>query len=179
MTFPGKENLIFFEDLERHQERIYPDACDLGIVFRPWGGPTCMSMNIKAQAREHIKALMKIYKYKIERPAHARAPYDKDWKKATTTTMFIPFEFDEGRYHGVELKLVFEPHAAKKVEYLMITITRKSMTHAEFPGYQSLGEEYDKAKEELLKYGFSSEAEMDVPGGKRHDKYAAVFSLDA
>ena len=115
MTFPAKENLIFFEKLEKLQTRLWDDACDEGIDLTKY--PVH-----KAKARENLLALMKCYAYKMER--HGILNSD--------TTLFIPFEFDEGAYLGVTLNVAYS--VVRKREYLLINITHARKTHAEIEG---------------------------------------------
>ena len=127
MTIPAKENLIFFENLAKSQSRIWPDAADYGVK---------LNGNIKDAARENIVALMQTYAYNLERAPHARCPYDEDFKSFSVTTLFIPFEFVEGAYWGVELRVKFEglTRCGRTDEYLTIDITRTRKTHAEIEG---------------------------------------------
>jgi hypothetical protein len=113
MSFPGKENLVYFENLERTQTQIFDDACDLGVEVT--------NHPAKAFARKNLMALMGIYAYKMEKTAGAIT--------TSTTEIFIPFEFDEGAYLGVTLKVDFLKH--KGQEYLLIDISRARKTHAE------------------------------------------------
>jgi hypothetical protein len=86
--FPAKEDLIYFEELERKQERIYPDAADEGFIIDD---------KKQAEARKHIKELLDTYNAKIT----------KGPGKDTTTEMFIPFEQDEDFYMGVIMKIYY------------------------------------------------------------------------
>lgn len=144
MSFPGKENLIFFEDLEKAQSRIFPDACDIGIevtnTAQTLQGQSKVGSKLKITARENILALMKIYPYKLDRPEHARYPYDTDFKTCSTTSLFIPFEFDDGAYQGVNLTVKFETltRCGKVREFLNIEIERARRTHNEFGGYKNV-----------------------------------------
>lgn len=144
MTFPAKENLIFFENLDKRQERIYQDACDVGID---------LTRLIKDEARENLMALMKVYKYELTRPDHARHPHDTDWMKCSTTTLFIPFEQDEGRYVGVKMTIDFMTIAylaGKKVdkEFLTIDIRRHAQKDS---GYQPVKETWASAANDARK----------------------------
>ena len=129
MSFPGKENLIYFEGLEKSQTRIWPDACDTGIEVTNCKG-------LKDAARENLMALMKCYAYKLFKPETARFPYDTDFDKCSLTTIFIPFEFDEGAYVGVELKVDFQTftRCGKSREYLNISIRPDRKAHADIVG---------------------------------------------
>jgi hypothetical protein len=113
MTFPGKENLIFFENLEKSQERLWNDSCDVGIIL-------ARQPKTKSAARENLMGLMETYAYKQERTADRRQ---------SVTSIFIPFEFDEGCYVGVELHVAFSTIIDR--EYLHININRARRNHTE------------------------------------------------
>jgi hypothetical protein len=115
MTCPAKENLIYFEQLAQKQLPIYDDACDYGIKIG------------------NLLALMKVYKYELTRPTHARYPHDSDWKNCSKTTLFIPFEKEHGMFIGCRLTVYFESytnfHRLDKngtVEILTIEIGREA-----------------------------------------------------
>jgi hypothetical protein len=135
MSFPAKENLIFFEELAKRQTQLFPDACDYGIEIQ--------YSKTKAEARENLMALMKIYKYKLTRPENARYPYDVDFKNCSDTELFIPFEKDEGRYVGVKLIVSFETYTnnqlfgKKYTEILTINIIHHTQENS---GYQPIKE---------------------------------------
>lgn len=116
MSFPAKENLIFFENLEKNQVRLWDDACDIGIDLTKY--PVH-----KEKARENLLGLMKCYAYKLERA---------DDRRRSVTSIFIPFEFDEGAYLGVDLKVAF--NTVRGREYLHISIQRARKTQAEIEG---------------------------------------------
>ena len=132
MSFPNKENLVFFENLQRQQERIYMDACDIGIKITK-----DENQGIKAAARENLLALMRTYKSKVTRPDHARYPYDEDFKKVSETEIFIPFEHDEGMYRGVTLTVWFTPyskyHVFNNVKTEVLTVSVVSGYQKESP----------------------------------------------
>jgi hypothetical protein len=89
--FPGREELRYFEDLAKKQERIWLDAADEGVII---------DEKTQTEARKHIKELLDIYKAEIS----------KGPGKDTTTTMFIPFEEDDvglGTYIGVIFKIYY------------------------------------------------------------------------
>jgi hypothetical protein len=111
MTIPAKENLIYFEDLEKKQTRLWDDACDIGIDLTGRAG-------VKTAARENLLALMATYAYKMDRGI-----------LSSLTEIFIPFEFDAdaGKYIGVNLTVSYT--YIKKREILIINIDAASKTH--------------------------------------------------
>lgn len=86
--FPGREEVKYFEDLEKKQERIWHDSIDQGYI---------VDDKKQTEARTQIKELLDIYNAKIT----------KGPGKDTTTEMFIPFEQDEGYYKGVILRIYY------------------------------------------------------------------------
>jgi len=140
MTFPAKENLIYFEELAKKQTQIYQDACDAGVdlTLHP----------VKDEARENLMALMEIYKYKLVKPQHARYPYDTDWTKCSTTTLFIPFEKDEGYFSGIELTIDFMTISylkGQKVDKEFLSINIRRHAQKENP-YQPIKEKSNADK---------------------------------
>lgn len=140
MTFPNKESLIFFEELAKKQLPLYKDACDYGIKI---GRNADAGQNVKDEARDHLQALRETYKNELTRPYDkARYPYDVDWKSVTRTTMFIPFEKDEGYFIGVRLTVYFERYTNNRllgsangkepVEVLTIDISRHAQKENPF-----------------------------------------------
>jgi hypothetical protein len=119
MSFPGKENLIHFENLAKTQTQIFDDACDMGIDITP--GADTWASSAKKDARENLLALMGIYAYTLDKTTGALV--------SSTTELFIPFEFDEGAYLGVILSVNFLKHKSR--EYLMIDIQSARLTHAQ------------------------------------------------
>jgi hypothetical protein len=111
MTFPAKENLIYFETLKKKQ-----DDDDFGIEITLRAG-------VKNAARENLIELMANYAYTLIR---------NDDRSSSVTTLFIPFEFDEGAYVGVELKVKF--NKINNREFLLTEIKRARRTHAEIEG---------------------------------------------
>jgi hypothetical protein len=113
MTFPAKENLIFFENLEKTQTQLFDDAADMGIEVT--------GLPVKAEARKHLMALMENYAYKLNK-----------YEAGSVTDIFIPFEFDEGAYVGVTLNVDF--CKANGREWLLIDIRPTRKTHSEIEG---------------------------------------------
>jgi hypothetical protein len=120
---PGKEEYKYFEDLESRQERIWPDAADSGVLMNEERDLTV--------ARTNIKKLLSIYKTKI----------DKGPNKDTTTTIFIPFEQDEGYYVGVKMTIYYHDGGNNKINrnkggydprYLNIDIVRNRQKESPF-----------------------------------------------
>jgi hypothetical protein len=122
MTFPAKENLIYFEELEKNQTRLWDDAADMGIALNSTFGDRNVYDNgptLKDAARDNLLALMETYAYKLERYGNG----------CSSTTLFIPFEFDEGAYVGTEINVTFDKIGCR--EYLTIFTQRARRTHAE------------------------------------------------
>lgn len=134
MSFPGKENLKHFENLNMTQSRIFPDSLDIGIEVTP--GADTWASSVKKDARENLLALMSMYAYELFRPETARFPYDTDFEKCSKTRIFIPFEFDEGAYVGVTLTVDFQTITVrgKSREYLSIVIIRDRKRHSDIVG---------------------------------------------
>jgi hypothetical protein len=118
--FPNKEELIFFEELAKKQQRIYPDAADYGILLNRYGIQINRygiqtGGNLKDQARNNLMKLMTSYGYKQDK-----------WSNGTTTKIFIPIEIDEGLYSGETLIVSFNKLGNK--EFLSVDIGRVALT---------------------------------------------------
>jgi hypothetical protein len=107
MSFPAKENLIFFETLAKSHNPIDLKDATFGDI------------SLKDAARDNLLELMATYAYKVD-----FGPNDT----SSVTSIFIPFEFDEGAYVGVNLIIDYTNRGG---EYLNITIKRARRTHAE------------------------------------------------
>jgi hypothetical protein len=116
MSFPAKENLIFFEGLGNDQVKLWNDSCDVGIDLTKYPAK-------KIKARENLLTLMSTYAYKLEQA---------DDRRHSVTTIFIPYEFDEGAYIGVTLRVAFNTVCDR--EYLHIFTQNDRKTHAEIEG---------------------------------------------
>ena len=138
MTFPSKENLIYFEELAKKQLPLFKDACDYGIKI---GRHADTPFRVKDEARENLMALMQVYKYKLTRPNTARHPYDTDFATCSKTELFIPFEREEGFYIGVKLTVHFDTYTGyhafnnEYTETLTIDITRHAQKES---GYRPM-----------------------------------------
>ena len=117
MSFPAKENLIFFETLATKQKNLWNDSSDHGIELN---NKTFGDISLKDAARDNLLALMENYAYKLERTND---------RKSSKTSIFIPYEFDEGAYAGVDLHVTYI--AIGKCQYLQVAIKRAYKTHAE------------------------------------------------
>jgi len=107
MTFPHKDDLIFFEKLIPKQIRIYNDACDEGIPISEFP--------VEA-GRIHLKVLMEFYGYAKDRWAHG----------SSEVRVFIPVEkadYKDG-YDGIVLKVGFCRDPSYKKEYVYIQESR-------------------------------------------------------
>ena len=86
MTFPCKEQLVYFEKLNGLQSQIYADACDTGIPL--------FEINEK-EYKANISALMEFYGYKAT-----------TWETGKKIQIFIPFEYASmDTYRGVTLEV--------------------------------------------------------------------------
>ena len=109
MTFPCKEEYIAFEQLERRQHRIYPDACDHGILVSEIA-------NI-GEIRQNLNELIAMHKAD-------RSYFAITWGNGKSVEMFIPFEIDDGVERGVILSVV--KTMVRTGDFLSISITRFS-----------------------------------------------------
>jgi len=110
----GREQIIYFENLAKHQERIYPDAADYGVDV---GGEL---FGIKIEARKNLVALMESFKVHVDKWGHTESSH------GSTTTIFIPYEKDGGRYVGVELRISHAIDCVRKKEFLSVDLRRCS-----------------------------------------------------
>ena len=88
---PCKENFIYFEQLEPQQVQLFPDACDIGIVFE--------TLKQKREAARNLRPLLDFYKSK-----------NSIWGSGGRTwEIKIPFEHPEDEYdkNGVILRVSF------------------------------------------------------------------------
>ena len=111
---PEKESLIYFEKLLTKQFRIYPDACDYGVI---------LDTEMKIDARLALKKLMSTYEYKFTQSENG------DYSE---TKMFIPFEYDEGEHAGVTL--IVEYFKTPKIEFLSIQENRSYQKNFKYKG---------------------------------------------
>lgn len=91
---PCKESLVELEKLAKRQKLMYEDALDLGVPYAEVHLPSY---------RNAVKELMDFYKYKAHK-----------WASGKSIDLFIPFEFDEGHYVGVNVKVsgITDPNIA-------------------------------------------------------------------
>ena len=127
MSFPCKENLIFFERLEPTQGAIYGDGCDVGLL-----------MHEQAQdiARYHLRELMKFYGYRGEK-----------WERGSKVKLFIPIEpadYPNGSISGITLvcewndikqsnkaQALNSQQYSRSCGYLYILVMRRDMSVAD------------------------------------------------
>ena len=172
MSFPGKENLIFFETLASKQTQIWDDACDLGTKL---AGKTFGDIALKDAARTNLMELMAIYAYKMTK---SNGP-----SRCTETDIFIPFEFDDGAYQGVNLHVAFTVY--KKEECLLVNIQSARKTHAEAnadePMYKEIVGENDQEPIEFNagEYGSSDEGAYLAEQGRSNPNAWAEAAYDA
>lgn len=112
MTFPLKENLIYFEGLARRQHRIYNDAADFGVKI---------DAKTKNEARGQLVEMIKFFGAKITRwgnPARSHG---------SNTTLFIPIERDGRCFGGQLLDVSYNYDATRRLAFLSIEIRYVSM----------------------------------------------------
>lgn len=100
MSFPCKENLIYFEGLGRKQTQIYDDACDVGCI---------VSNEERAVARTNLLALMDFYGGKVEK-----------WANGSITKVCIPVEYEGLDYYCIILTVDFHIDRRKKIQFLSV-----------------------------------------------------------
>jgi hypothetical protein len=113
----GREQIIYFENLAKQQQRIYPDSADYGIEC---GSPLSSYCNggVKKEVRENLMVLKKSFKIKVEKWDGGNSGY------GSTTTFFIPYEREDGHYIGINLSVSHNVDRVYKKEFLAIDISR-------------------------------------------------------
>jgi len=101
----GEVAYHFFEEQERRQIQIYPDAADMGIRLR--------NDEHKAQFRDHLRDLMSIYKYQLNK-----------WEYGSSTSLFVPYECEDGIYFGVRVEVSWHRDTHRPLEFISIFIER-------------------------------------------------------
>lgn len=112
MTFPLKENLIYFEGLAKRQHRIYNDAADFGIK---------LDAATKLNARRQLTEMIKFFGAKIVRWGESHRSH------GSNTTLFIPIERDGRCFGGQLLDISYNYDASRHIEFLCIEIRYVSM----------------------------------------------------
>ena len=112
MTFPLKENLIYFAGLARRQHRIYDDACDFGVKI---------DKATKLEARRQLTEMIKFFGAKITRWGETHHSH------GSNTTLFIPIERDGRCFVGQLLDVSYNYDATRRIEFLSIEIRYASM----------------------------------------------------
>lgn len=97
MTFPCKEEFMVFEQLERQQVQIYPDACDYGVRLKD-------IKNIEF-VRKSLNELIKFYK-------NRNGYKTRQWHNGKAVELFIPVELDGRFEEGVSLEVIFNNDSA-------------------------------------------------------------------
>lgn len=82
----GKEYLVQLEDLAAKQERIFPDAADVGLWVN--------SPSFRERVRALCQGLREIYLGKTRR-----------WCCGSSWECFVPFEMEHGAYVGVTVRV--------------------------------------------------------------------------
>jgi hypothetical protein len=114
--FPDKEDFIYFEQLAKEQDRIYPDAMDYGVRVDANGGNPA----IKSEARSALARLMKTYGAKVDK-----------FTNQSTTKVFIPTEEDLGLLAGYVLTVSHFDDKIYRVEFLTINIEHTQIKESE------------------------------------------------
>lgn len=104
------EQLAVFEELDRHQERVYNDACDVGVVKGP------VTAGIYARVREALRICL-ADKLLI---MHTKRAGGQSWR------LWFPIEHDEGRIVGTIVDLSWNVDRLRKVEFLSVDFSRGS-----------------------------------------------------
>ena len=90
MTFPCKEQLIEFSNLQARQHQIYEDASDIGINFCEVDLP---------KYRLLLNDMLKVFKA-------PRYNYRADkWNGGSSVSFNIPIEMDEGAERGITFRV--------------------------------------------------------------------------
>lgn len=116
MTFPLKEELIYFEQLARRQHQIYPDAADFGVKITP---------DEQLSTRNILVELMQFYGFKLERWG------ELSFSHGSRTQVFIPIERDDDdreKYSGIVLDVSYNYDALSKIRFLSIDERREVLT---------------------------------------------------
>ena len=105
MTFPLKENLIYFEGLAKRQHRIYDDACDFGVKIDD---------ATKLEARRQLVEMIKFFGAKITRWG------DREHSHGSNTKIFIPIERDGHGFGGQLVDISYNYDATRRITFLSI-----------------------------------------------------------
>jgi len=102
---------FYFEDIKKKQKQIYDDACDFGYVYNE---------SEADRLKESLQALMNTYDYKYTKHG------DIYKNGGFQVTMFISFEYDDGRYRGVELTVSCQKDNVRNVKFVSVEIESKA-----------------------------------------------------
>ncbi len=106
-----KEPLIYLEKIARDQKRIYPDACDAGVIVTGTKDPVVTT--IKDWLYTNPIGLDSLKK-KTETWGDERTG------RCQSTSVFIPFEVDEGYYRGVRVLIGYHQDNARKIKFISV-----------------------------------------------------------
>lgn len=97
MTFPCKEEFVLFEELDRQQRRIYPDACDYGIPL----GDIADIQALRGSLNEMLGT------FKKPRYHYEATKWGDDVIGGKSVEFFIPVEYDGDQESGYKFKVGF------------------------------------------------------------------------
>lgn len=120
---PGKEHLIFFEQLQIDPflKVINFGGYDPIEVFFIDEGPE--SQDLKARVRYSLKELMKIYKYEVINPSDS---------PNSAVSLKIPFEKEGAGYRGAELTVIHNDGSKAYGEYFNVTVIPVEFDYSPF-----------------------------------------------
>lgn len=113
-----KEQVYFFEQLATRHQRVYRDACDVGVRLDP---------ALKNAARDALAELRRTYRSRLTR-----------YRRGSTTEVDVTVEQDGGHYEGFTLTVTYSHvrrHPALLVqpgEYLSVELQRASWSEPTF-----------------------------------------------
>jgi hypothetical protein len=118
MTFPCKEEFIQFEELEKLQKQIYPEAADYGILLG--------DLPNLEDLRGALNEMLKVFK-KPEYHYDAQSWGDQLYNGGKSVQFFIPIEMDEGMEVGYDFRIAFcIDHKLRGGGFISIDINRGS-----------------------------------------------------
>ena len=145
--FPGKEEVVFFEQLAAKQVQIYQDAADHGILL-PWDGEV-----VAPDIRANLQGLLKTYK------VQSTSNLTKDRGGYKMWRFFIPVEKEGGQISGINLVITYNVDKLYKKRFISIDISRETKAEGDYyvTGSVKVAEDPSVAPEPMAK------ADPDVP----------------
>lgn len=120
MSFPCKENVVFFESIAKRQRLIYNDAADVGYPVDEAG---------KNLIRRELQELVDFYGSKSTRWGH------QQYSHGSTTNVCVPIEEDErDSYSCLVVKITHNFNFTHKKEFFVIEFERIVCSKAEAIG---------------------------------------------